>query len=51
VQRDDRLRPGQPDERRADLLGHRLVKLVRDDAPNVIGLEDLVKVAHFVPAF
>ena len=46
VQRDDRLRPGQPDKRRADGLGHALVKLVRDDTPDVISLEDLVKVAH-----
>jgi hypothetical protein len=51
VQRDDGLGPCQPDKRSADRFGHRLVKLVRDDTPDVIGLEDLVKVAHFVPAF
>ena len=51
MQRDDRLRPGQPDERRADGLGHGLVKLVRNDTANVISLEDLVQIRHFVPAF
>ena len=37
---------GQPDERRADRFGDAFVKLVRNDAPDVVCLEDLVQIAH-----
>ena len=42
----DRRGPGQLGERRADRLGHALVKLVRDDAPDVIGLDDAREITH-----
>src|SRR3954468_8716824 len=44
---DDGRRPGEPDEGVADLLGDRLVDLVRVDAAHVIGLENCVeRIAH-----
>ena len=46
VHGEDLLRPGQLGERRADRLGHALVKLVRDDAPDVIRLDDAREITH-----
>jgi hypothetical protein len=43
----DRRGPGQLRERRADRLRHALVKLVRDDAPDVIGLDDAREITHY----
>ena len=35
----------------SDGFRHGLVELMRDDAANVVSLEDLAQVRHFVPAF
>jgi hypothetical protein len=51
VQGDDGLRPGQPDERGANGFRYGLVELVRNNTANVVGLENLIQVRHFVPAF